>query len=253
MKQKFFDFDIKTKLGDISESKTEAIIVPEYYAYSERKGVANIVGSKIGNFKSFDDYDEIASKEKLDFADVVITNSYGKDFSKIIHVVTVGVGVPKEEEIALVSGAVYNAIYEGYKNKIRLFSIPLLNTGMGGRLTSADSAKAIIRGMEDAILLTKIRDGKTPKIEIVIYKDEQALEIFNKALNKRISDINKKYSGKFKEIYKDPKEMMLRIRHWVKDPRDINGENFSELLKRQKGGIGLLDEVIVCYVAGKEK
>lgn len=247
MKKKFFDFDVDVKSGDISKSNVDAIVVPEYYKYSERQGLAKIVGSEIGNFKAFDDYDEIAKNNKLAPADIVITNSYGKNFSKLIHVVTVGVPYSKDEEVAMVSGAVYNSIVEGYKRGIKSFSFPALNTGMGGRLNFSESAYAMIKGIEDAILNIDLKDNETPKIDIIIYNNKIALDIFNKKLNDRIKDIEDSFS-KSHIKYKNPKEMLRRIKRFGDNfsSSNIMGKNFSKMLKikQQKS---FLDNIVVSY------
>lgn len=243
MKKKFFDFDVDVKSGDISKSNVDAIVIPEYYKYSERQGLAKIIGSEIGDFKAFDDYDEIAKNNKLAPADIVITNSYGKNFSKLIHVVTVGVPCSKDEEVAMVSGAVYNSIVEGYKRGIKSFSFPALNTVMGGRLNFSESAYAMIKGIEDAILNIDLKDNETPKINIIIYNNKIALDVFNKKLQDRIKDIQPSFLK-----YKNPKEMLRRIKRFGDDfsSSNIMGENFSKMLKikQQKS---FLDDIVVSY------
>ena len=42
---------------------------------------------------------------------------------------------------------------------------------MGGRLNFSESAYAMIKGIEDAILKIDLKDNKTPKIDIIIYNN----------------------------------------------------------------------------------
>ena len=181
--KKFNNFSVKVKMGDLTKEKVDAVIVPEYYRFSERDGLANAIIRSNGNAKSFDDYDEIAGSTNLYLGDSVVTDSYSELYKKIIHTVTVLPTQPYHDEKSMVHTAVYNAIMEGRKLGLKSFAFPTLNTGIGGGLDFKTSASSIFHGFASA--LNKMQENKdNEKVSAsVVLMNKETLNVFKEELS----------------------------------------------------------------------
>ena len=181
--KKFDNFSVKVKMGDLTKEKVDAVIVPEWYRFSERDGLAKAIIKANGNAKSFDDYDEIAKNTNLQFGDSVVTDSYSELYKKIIHTVTVLPTKHHQDEEDMVYTAVYNAIMEGRKLGLKSFAFPALNTGMGGGLNLKTSASSILLGFKNAINEMQENKDKEEVSASVVLMNKEALNIFKKELS----------------------------------------------------------------------
>jgi O-acetyl-ADP-ribose deacetylase (regulator of RNase III) len=134
---------INLGLGDMTEAKAGAYIVPQFDSCASEGGVGAAICRAGGQLGVIDEYEGILRKVggTLEFGLAFVTPSHGGNADRLIHVVSVGSG--REREYNVVHEAIYNALMAAKDAGIKSVICPLLGTGIIGALTDEQSAKAM--------------------------------------------------------------------------------------------------------------
>jgi len=134
---------VQLGLGDMTEAKTDAFIVPQFQRGPSEGGVGGAICRAGGQLGVIDEYEGIVRKAggTVEFGKAFVTPSHGGNSEKLIHVVSVGSGV--EREYTVVNQAIYNALTAAKEANIKSIVAPVLGTGIIGALTDEQSAKAM--------------------------------------------------------------------------------------------------------------
>lgn len=137
---------VKLGIGDMTEAKADAYVVPQFKNCSSEGGVAASIGRAGAHLGIADEYEAIVRNGggTLKFGAAFVTPSHGGKTSSLIHVVSVASG--PEKEFNVVNQAVYNALTSASIAGLKQIVCPILGTGIIGALTDEQSAKAMLSG-----------------------------------------------------------------------------------------------------------
>jgi O-acetyl-ADP-ribose deacetylase len=188
--QSIGDISVRIILGDITSIEVDAYVVPHFQSAASYGGVGGAV-ARAGGKTGIDEFDLYVGKQgTLDFGTVHITESGGGNSNYLINVVSVGSGF--ENEFRVVAETVYNALVEAQKTGIKSIAAPALGTGIIGALTSEQSAKAMLMGVDRFVN----EGGKMDNFSIVIYGDRNAYSSFSEVLKRKTYLLSKEEAGK---------------------------------------------------------
>lgn len=175
---------IKIILGDITEQKSDAYIVPQFDNCASYGGVGGAI-ARSGATKGLDEFDEYASMNKpLPFGNIHVTESGAGNSYYLLNAVSVG--SDKKKEFNVVNSSVYHALKASEKMGIKSVSCPAMGTGIIGNLLDNQSAKAMFSALDRFSL----EGGKLDVFQVVIYSNRNAYNDFvNVVENKEYENI----------------------------------------------------------------
>lgn len=163
---------VSISLGDMTKVKADAYLVPEFNTAASFGGVGGAI-ARAGATMGLELYQEHVDKNgQQPFGQVVLTPSGGGNAPHLLHVVSVGSG--EENEFSVIQTCVYNVLRTAEENGIGKIVIPALGTGIIGRLTDEQSAKA----MMSAIHRYASEGGQPLEIAFVLFAGQPTLNSF---------------------------------------------------------------------------
>ncbi len=182
------DIEVKISVGDMTTFTTDAYIVPHFGTCASFGGVGGAVARSGGGpgLKEFDEY--ITRHGKQEFGFVHLADSGGGNSRYVLNVVSVGSGA--EQEFEVVTKSILHALKTAGAKNLKAVAMPALGTGIIGDLTSDQSAKAMMAGVQQFVNA----GGKLDKIDIVIFGDKSARATFQEVLR------DKKYLASVPEV-----------------------------------------------------
>lgn len=183
--------DVCVKMGDITQSCVDAIVVPEFKGGASYGGVGGSV-ARSGAIAGMQAYDTLVDDMgPQSFGTVLLTDSGGGKASKLLHIVSVGSG--KDEEFNTIKTGFFNALEVAARNKVNSIAVPALGTGIIGQLTGEQSAQAMMSALKDY----SEDGGPQITIEFVIYGDHQSYTEFADVLTSgSYATANNKQAGR---------------------------------------------------------
>jgi len=135
---------VNVGLGDMTEAKTDAYIVPQFDDCPSEGGVGGAVCRAGAQLGVVDEYEGIIRKAggRVEFGKAFVTPAHGGKTDKLIHVVSVG--SDREREYNVVHESIYNGLVAAKAAGIKTIVAPVLGTGIIGQLTDEQSAKAML-------------------------------------------------------------------------------------------------------------
>jgi O-acetyl-ADP-ribose deacetylase (regulator of RNase III) len=135
-------------LGDLTEAKADAYIVPQFNSCASEGGVGAAICRAGAQLGVIDEYEGIVRNAggTVEFGKAFVTAAHGGNTEKLIHVVSVGSG--HEREYKVVHQAIYNALVAAKAAAIKSIVCPVLGTGIIGALTDEQSAKAMLSAVQ---------------------------------------------------------------------------------------------------------
>lgn len=175
---------ITVALGDMTKVKADAFIVPQFTSDASFGGVGGAVarGGAEGGMSAYQDY--VDKNGTQDFGQVLLTPSYGGNSKYLLHAVSVGSGA--EVEFETVKTAMFNALRLAENNGLSSIVAPAMGTGIIGRLTDTQSAKAMMSAIHDYASA----GGKAMDVSFVLYAGQETLKAFDDVLK----------SGSYKDV-----------------------------------------------------
>lgn len=129
--------------GDITELPCDAYLVPQFDSCASRSGVGGAIahaGAEQG-LAAYEHHLEMRGRP-LGFGDVRLTTSGGGNSKYLLHAASLDSGAGRE--FATVQMAVYNALSQAHRRGLKTVAMPALGTGLLGRLTAGQSARAML-------------------------------------------------------------------------------------------------------------
>ena len=171
---------INIELGDMTEKKADAYVVPHFNNGASYDGVGGAVFERGGQdgINAFDS--QLRALGQAEFGSVFSTQSGGGNAPHLLNVVSLGSGAKNEARI--ITLAMYNALVAAYNMGLKTIAAPALGTGDAGQLTAEESARAMMEGIEqfsnemDRLRLVL----SVQEVTIVIDEDRAAYESFLK-------------------------------------------------------------------------
>lgn len=169
--------EVRIEVGDLSALETDAYIVPEFTEAASFQGVGGAI-ARAGGEAGLEMFDAFVQENgELAWGSVLITPSGGGKAKHLLHVVSVGAGPSSEFEV--IQSGFYNALRVAEQNELTDIIAPALGTGLAGRLTPDQSAKAMM-----SALARYSDEGARPlKVTFVIFGDSLADEAFRSVLH----------------------------------------------------------------------
>jgi len=170
---------INISLGDMTAVAADAYIVPEFNSAASFGGVGGAI-ARAGASAGLNDYQEYIDKNgEQPYGQVILTPSYGGQSQHLLHVVSVGSGGDKE--FSTVQTSIFNALKVAEANGIKKIVIPALGTGIIGRLSDEQSAKAMMSAIHDYA-----QSGGTPiEVSFVLFARQPTQDTFARVLSTR--------------------------------------------------------------------
>jgi len=170
---------VKIALGDLTQMKADAYVVPQFSEGASYGGVGGAI-ARSGASKGVEAYEAfVETQGTLNFSSVVMTESGGGNAKHLLHVVSVG--SPRADEFTTVRNGFLNALHTAAEHGCRCVVAPAMGTGIIGQLTSEQSARA----MMSAINQYGLDGGVDLSVSLVIFGDQTAYDAFNQVLKSR--------------------------------------------------------------------
>jgi O-acetyl-ADP-ribose deacetylase (regulator of RNase III) len=169
---------VQVSLGDMTQVKADAYLVPEFDSCVSLGGVGGAVyrGGAVSGMNAYENHLK-SNGGSQPFGAAIVTPSGGGNSKHLIHVVSVG--SDRQEEFKTVQTSVYNALKAAAGKGIKTVVAPALGTGIIGQLTSEQSAQAMLSGIQKFA----VEVGDQNQVQIVIYGDKRAQETFGRVLS----------------------------------------------------------------------
>lgn len=191
--------------GDVTRQNTEAIVVPHFHGEVSWGGVGGAVAAAGGSdgLQLAERYFEAEQGSiRVDFGNAFVTRSQNMGRA-LINVVSVGSGA--EREYAVVQDSVRNALVEAQTVGIKSVSIPVLGTGIIGRLSNDQAAEAIL----SAVKQFTDAGGRMDEVRIVAFRNPSQVTAFTTSLR----------SGNFSSSLSPVGEREIDQGRWVRGMR----------------------------------
>jgi O-acetyl-ADP-ribose deacetylase (regulator of RNase III) len=134
--------DIRIMMGDMTAVAADAYIVPEFPDAASYGGVGGAI-SRSGGKYGLEWYQRfVDQKGQQTYGQVVLTPSGGGNAPFHLHVVSVGSGSSNEFDV--VQTGFYNALKVAEHYDLQQVAAPAMGTGVIGRLSSKQSARAMM-------------------------------------------------------------------------------------------------------------
>ena len=186
---------IKTKVvaGDITSFSADAYVIPQFQNACSYGGVGGAV-ARSGGIRSLDLFQKfIDDNGRQNFGLVLLTAAGGGNAKFHLHVVSVGSS--REDEFNTIQTAFFNVLSIAEKNGVKTIIAPAMGTGIIGKLTSEQSAKAMMSAIFDFASQGK---GDGMEITFVIYAQDEshpACKAFSDVLNGKLYQSTQNESG----------------------------------------------------------
>jgi O-acetyl-ADP-ribose deacetylase (regulator of RNase III) len=204
-------------LGDITESKVDALIVPQFTNDVSYGGVGGAV-ARSGALAGMQEYDRfIQQNGRQNYGTVLLSPSGSPKFSHLLHVVSVGSG--EDKEFSTVQNGFFNALKLAEAHGLKSIAAPALGTGIIGDLTAKQSAEAMMSSLK----AYGETGGKPMGVEFVIYGDRSAFTDFVQVMNSgSYNEVNRHQTG---EREFDPVRWADGFKEHARTERVIRGPN----------------------------
>ncbi|MBI3016459.1 MAG: hypothetical protein HYY62_00435 [Deltaproteobacteria bacterium] len=172
---------VNVKLGDMTEEKVDAYVVPHSNHEASYDGVGGAVflaGAQAG-IDAFDR--DLQSRGIPPFGSAFCTRSGGGNAPNLLNVVSIG--SKAEDEFQVVSQSMYYALNIANMEGLSTIAAPALGTGTVGNLTAEMSAIAMMEGIQR--FFDSTNNPSVQEITIIIDEDREAYDAFVKIQRER--------------------------------------------------------------------
>jgi O-acetyl-ADP-ribose deacetylase (regulator of RNase III) len=170
---------VKVIFGDLTKIRADAYVVPQFTTAASYGGVGGAI-ARSGALKGIEAYEAfVDGKGTLGFSSVLMTEAGGGNAKHLLH--TVSVGSARADEFSTVRNGLLNALRTAAENGLTSIVAPAMGTGIIGKLTAEQSARA----MMSAIELYGADGTADLTVSIAIFGDEAAYNAFNQVLESR--------------------------------------------------------------------
>ncbi|MBK6686045.1 MAG: macro domain-containing protein [Deltaproteobacteria bacterium] len=159
---------VTTIIGHLERTPADALVAPQWQgdAGSYGGGVGRaLIGA--GGKRAYEDYAAHCAKTETKYGDTHLSPSGVDLWPHVINAVTVGAG--QAEEFKVIEDTTYAILKAAADAGLRSVAFPALGTGVIGRLTSEQSAKAITNGIARAS-----KDGLQVEVAVVLWAGHPA-------------------------------------------------------------------------------
>lgn len=139
METKINNIKVTVKNGNLATEPADCIVVPEFDSGASYGGVGYAI-AQAGMSAGLEAYDEAVGNKPFAYGDVLVTES-GKPGVKLAHAATAG--ADDNIQFQVVFKAVFQILAEADKLGLKTVALPEIGTGIIGRLTQEQSARAI--------------------------------------------------------------------------------------------------------------
>ncbi|TNE32676.1 MAG: hypothetical protein EP349_01095 [Alphaproteobacteria bacterium] len=183
---------VSVALGDLTQLKVDAFVVPEFAGGASYGGVGGAVANGGGD-RGLEAYQQHVNKNgKQAFGAVVLTESGGGNAPYLLHAASVG--SEREEEFLTVQTSIVNALETAHEKGLSSVAAPALGTGIIGQLTDTQSAKAMMSAVD--AFSQKYPDAEM-EVSLVIFGSGAAYNSFLEVLqNKSYENVSAEAGGR---------------------------------------------------------
>ena len=167
------NINVKVLAGDMTVMPTDAYVVPQFTYAASSGGVGGAVAHAggVGGLKQYQEF--INQQGEQPFGKVLLTESGGGNARYHLHVVSVG--SPPQDEFNTVQTAMFNALSTAAQNGIQSIIAPAMGTGIIGKLTPEQSAKAMMSAVQAFV---SQGNSEIQEVTFVIFRDIPAVQAF---------------------------------------------------------------------------
>ena len=177
-KSQINDVSVTVVGGDMTLIDADVYVVPQFNSCASEGGVGGAIARR-GAIKGMNEYNEYIDKNgKLDWSNVVLTESGGGKAKYLVHAVTVG--ADRDSSFEVVQKAVYNALNIAQQQGLQSVVIPAMGTGIIGTLTDVQSANAIMAGINQFA-----NEGGKMDVSVVVYSQGKEFNDFSEVLTSK--------------------------------------------------------------------
>lgn len=167
---------VSIEMGDISNTKSDAIIIPQFVSANYVAGIASLLRNK-GNHTEIQEYIEASNIGKIRKNDAYITKATkGNSFDNIIHLSLID-DKDKENLGSNIRATVRNALLIAEKHGLKSLAFNALGTGNG--FSAEESSLAMFSAMQHHL----DKGGFPFDIKVIIHGDEKAAKAFSSVLS----------------------------------------------------------------------